>query len=279
MLLESGELSNDDLPRVYDALLVASPLVEKPPFFGRRPIARLFQTILWGIARSSPLLHPVFERLFAPKGRPQLVFKEVNRAPLMAGMVDRTDLRCIYIVRRPFGVVASRRLGQEQGLLPTGHLRDVSSQIRQLDPVLADELGPADRLTDLQRNALLWRIEVEKGIEAANRHDSVLLVVYEDLCMNPRGCTRRILEHFGMEFAPEVESFLGESTRPRALSKFTRAEFLVSNFFTVYRDPVVSMNKWRHLLSESDKAQILQIVEPSPAYAQCVDLGYWPPTA
>jgi hypothetical protein len=244
--------------------------------FPKRCVRNPGRRRLWPLARVAPPARWLFERLYAPIGRPLLVFKEVTMEPLMERLLERTRVPVVYLVRHPCGVVGSMVRGQERGLMSSGRLRVLESLLEKHDPELALRYGPRlASASPLTRNALLWRIDVERGVRAALGHERGLLLVYEEVCREPRAAAERLLGHFGLDVAPETDAFLEASSASDRGARRRAGEGWVDDYFSVYRDPRRSMDAWKQQLDREAIEEILDVVRDSPAFAACAGRGEW----
>lgn len=274
LLSETAEASQ--LEEVYAALLPAHPQLDKPPFFRKRWGRGVGQTLFWQACSHVRPLQPVFERLYTPPGRPLVVFKEVGFARALERLVRVARLRTVYLVRHPCAVVSSSLKGQGQGLMPTGRLGVVQSLVETHDPALAARFaGRYDSLTNTQRNALLWRIDVERALAAIQGQENGMLVVYESLCRDPAAVSEAALTYFGLGPSEQTARFLEMSVTKDQGARWRSGEGLVNKYFSVFRDPLESMNKWKTALSAADQAEVFDIVSESAAFQSCAAIGNW----
>lgn len=265
--IERGDVENENLPNLYRLLLPAHPEVEKPPFFPKSNALNLGKRWLWPPARRiAPLALP-FAKLYAPRGRPPLVFKQVSLARVFEQLAVRTSMRLVYLIRDPRGVVASLTQGQRQGVMPTGQWSVLDSLMAKHDPELARRYTPQlDRLTPIEKNTLLWRMEVERATAACREEDNTLLVSYEAMCEDPFTHARRIFEHCGLEFTEQTQRFLELSTSGSENRRNPYGDSGGGKYFSVFRNPRHSMNKWKDQLRTEEIDAILDIVRDSPAF-------------
>jgi hypothetical protein len=272
-LLASPDLCNADLPFVYNALLPAHPQLLKEPFFrkcnarnsGRRPI--------WALARKLERLAPACEWLYTPSGRPPLVFKEVSLARMVEQLVTRTAAQVVYVVRHPGAVVSSLLEGQARGLMETGLHAVLGDLLAAHDASLAATFVPRlDALGPVGRNALLWRIECERSLAAVRDRPNAKLVVYEELCRDPAAIARELFEFLALDYGPATEAFLGASTEPGVSP---RGDASAHSYFSVYRNPLDSMDKWRRTLAPEARATLEEVLESSSAYQEMFERGHW----
>jgi hypothetical protein len=181
-----------------------------------------------------------------------------------------------YLVRHPAAVAASQLRGQKAKVMTSGGDEKVLTLLRSLSPELAKEYEPRlSTMSDLEKNALLWRAEVEYGLAAMRDHPSAKLVIYEALCTQPKAVTQGLFDHFGLELHPQTERFIDQSTNADQAARWSSGEAVIDDYFSVFRNALESMNKWQRDLSDEEKRQIRDIVEGSPAYQQCREMGYW----
>jgi hypothetical protein len=276
-LITSDGFSEQDLSRVYEVLLRAHPLSEKPPFFRKRGQLNFGRGPLWIAARKVPLMDRLFERLYTPGSRPPLIFKEVELAPIMKALVERAHIRVVYLVRHPCGVIASALTGQSSKLMPSGRFPVLEGLLEKHDAQLAQQYVPRlDTLSPTQKNALLWRMDVERSLEIAHANPAVHVLVYENLCREPLRYAREVFAHLNLDLPPETEAFIDESTLARSGSR--RHElYAIRRYFSVFQDPRKSMMKWQGQLSDVQKAEIDEVLHSSPAYQEFADAGSWVP--
>lgn len=274
--VEAGTFTQSDIPTIYDALLTATPLTEKPPFFPKRFGRTFGRKLAWPLARRVGLARRVFEAMYTPPMGVPLIFKEVNLELLMIKFLEQTTTRVVYLVRHPGACVASFLAGQSAGLMPVRRFKLLPELLRTHDAALADRYeSRVDSLSDCQRNALLWRIDIERAYAAVEGHSRAKIVAYEALCREPASITRATLEFFDIPYDEQVERFLQASTRPRPSHRFVRADIFANSYFSVFRDPSESMDRWRSKLSNEHKDEISEVVSDSAAFKAFAELGSW----
>lgn len=275
-IVESSTGKDESLVDLHRTLLEAHPSVDKPPFFHKTFKLRLGlgRKLLWAAAKRVSGVSPLYRYLFTPKSQPAVVFKEVNKERYMRILVEQFRVPVIYLMRHPCGVTWSHLKGQEQGLMRSNREDDLRDRLAEHCPGLLDELGLAyDDLTKPQKRALLWRISAEEGLELA-RHDSVLPVVYENLCEDPLPGVRSVFEHLGLEVPAQTEEFLRESSQESVVSRIKHGE-MSNAYFSVFRNSSEMASKWRHQMPEEWRPQIRKVIETSPAYRHGLEHGGW----
>jgi len=228
------------------------------------------------LSRAFQMIAPLYEALYTPRFGTPLVFKEVTREPYMRMLLERTTIKIVYIVRSPWAVVASNLRGQADGRMPTGRFSVLENLLRMHDNYLASAYaGRIQGLSDVQKNALLWRMDVEKGLDAIAGKPNGKLVIYENLCRAPLAEARRIFDHFQVEFHEDTERFIIASTSGNRAVRRRLGEGSVKEYFSVFHDPIESMNRWRSQLSSSQTNEISDVVSQSKAFQECAAMGNW----
>lgn len=278
--IESGRWESGFADRLYEVLKTAHPRIDKPPFFtksrgssGRLRALPVKQTI-WTLLSRGSLPQQLFSWAFTPRGRPLVVFKDIGHTRIMRALVERGSIPVIYLVRHPCGVVASKLRGQRAGLMPTRQFDVLESLVEQHSSRSVGRFsGRTAGLSPAAKNALLWRLEVENGVEIAERNDCSRVVVYERLCSDTESTLGEVLEHFGVTSHGQVHSFLRHSTRDIGGSR--RGERFIHPYFSVYRDPAESSSKWLAELSREEREDVYSVVSDSHAFWSCATSGEW----
>jgi hypothetical protein len=266
------------LEKVRSALLPADPEADKPPFFSRSGGSDLGRMAAWSLARRLKPAAAAYRRIYRARAQGVLVFKEVSMEKHLGSILGSARVPVVYLVRHPMAVVASTIKGQNAGAMPVGRLGVLESLLTSHDSTLAARFVPRlGSLGPAASNALLWRIDVEKGVSAVRGVRHARLVIYENLCRDPQGVVDGICTLFGLPAAPAVTRFIRESTTPEASRKrrLLRGDALSGGYFSVYRDPRRSMDKWKDELSADQVRDIRAVVEDSPVFQRCAELGAW----
>lgn len=273
-LLQAADVSDQDLAQVYNLLLPAHPLLEKPPFFPKQNVPSLGRTWTWMAIRRLSVMQSVFRKLYSPSGRPHLVFKEVTHEKTMRNILGNTSMRAVYLVRSPQGTVASILRGQAKSLMPTARFDILADVLEDYDPQLADHYaGKLDTLSDVQKNALLWRLDAQYGFEAVCEHEGGMVLFYEDLCVDTRQRTQDVFEHLGLDYHEQTDKFIEASTSNQ--NNITHGDRMINGYFSVFRDPSQSMNKWKKQLTSEQIEEVMDVVADCPLYQEGVRRGHW----
>ena len=276
--LASGDFGTEVLEEIYAAFLPAYPELEKPPFFPKAYQARLKRgrSVLWPFARSARGFGAAFRWLYSPRSLPPLVFKEVSFEHIMRNLLERTQIRIVYLVRHPAALLHSQLAGQDKALMPTARRAVLDDFIRREDPDLARRLGvDLNALTPLETEALLLRLDLEVGWRAARASPSALVVVYEELCERPFEVAQQVFEHFGFDFAESSRKFIRMSMGANRWSRLWYGEIGINPYFSVFRDPRQGRDRWKREMSPVDQRRVQELFEDSDAFRALRAGGFW----
>lgn len=273
-LLESETLQESDLSKVYNALLPAHPIAERPPFFPKVYGFTLGKSWMRVPTRKWKILHPLFSILYTPRTQPPIAFKEVTEERIMMQLLARTSMPIVYLVRHPCAVVLSTVTGQKQKVMPTGRHTVLDKILKRHDPELFEQYGSKIENMDLlEKESLLWRVDVEKGVSATQQYKTALLIIYENLCDDPSALSKQVFEHFGLDFSTQTVDYLSSFNQDNQTQSLQ--EFGIKSYFSVNRNPAAMKNKWKQQMSSEDQQRVLAIVQQSPAFQWCALLGKW----
>lgn len=221
---------------------------------------------LYGLGNRVPKL----KKLYEVYGRPHMhedadvLIKDVNFPnELLPKLCDVLDPWLVPIVRNPFANIASHLKGVEKGYFAeitdadrarVGELIDA-----QDDASLKSYRDRLQTLTTLQFEAVRWRLQVEPLIDFSRQWPRSRLVVYEDLCADPMGQTEQLFSFLGWRMKDSTREFIEASTSGPQDERNTEREY-----YTVFRDPRKSMNKWRQQLSSAQQEEIASVFRDSP---------------
>lgn len=261
---QSDSFSQADLKQIYEGLLLAHPVTDKPPFFEKDRTYGHGQKQLWHLARLFSPLAQLYSRLYTPSGLPPLVFKEVRWREI-AILLRHFNLYTTFILRSPQGTVASLLRGQRTGLMPTWKRDNLELVLQKEGGDLAGNLPcPVATMSPVQKNAVLWRIEADRTYEAAQNHPNCLLVIYENLCQQPREVAHKVFAHFNIPWHSQVDDFITESTGgEKAIRK---KEGAIKPYFSVSRNTSEVAKQWNRDLSNQEIQEIEEVVAASKAY-------------
>jgi hypothetical protein len=199
--------------------------------------------------------------LIDPARHPELrvVIKSVSsrgRARLFADALP--GARIIFIVRDPWGQVASMQRGAALGMfednIPVAELLETEQAARY---GLTEARFAS--LPEVEQFAWNWAILNEKAIDDLHGLDRVKVLKYQDLCEHPLEQARTLLAFAGLPWDSQTETFLRRSTTYTGPNRY----------YAVFRDTAASLYHWRQELSEEDQQRISQVVQATSLAALC----------
>ncbi|MEQ8757984.1 MAG: sulfotransferase domain-containing protein [Coleofasciculus sp. G1-WW12-02] len=263
--LESGDAI--ELRRRFESIVERSypgidlqPFPEKSIWQGNRLLLRLFH----GLGRRVDALQFLYEwygHWQLTEQTPVLIKDVVFPNHLLSRLCEvLLQPYMLVIVRNPFAVVASdlKFLASKGLSKPTS--KRIAGVRQQLDTPVGKYLSHyKEQLEDMsaaQLNAVYWRVRVEPLVEFAQTYGKGLVVVYENLCVDPLGKTSEIFNFVGWELSQSTHDFIKTSISGERQSSNSR--------YSVYRDPRTSMSKWKTQLTAEQKADIASVIRESP---------------
>lgn len=149
----------------------------------------------------------------------------------------RPDMRILFILRDPFGQVASMlrgiSLGKFDAELPL-------ADCLQTPQAATYGLTPAvfDRLHIVEQYAWYWALLNEMALDDLKSHPRKMVMRYRDLVADPFGVTRQLFGFANLGWQSQTERFLKASTTSN----------LPDSYYQVYKNSLDSLNKWRRQL-------------------------------
>jgi hypothetical protein len=275
---KNQKVGESDLPRLYELLRVADPLVDKAPFFSGKsyPVRQQGREQLWPLARLIPPAGWLYRRMYTPPAGPPVVFKEVTFIKPIRNLIERTSVPVVYLVRHPCATVLSEIRGQ-------GHERNPARQRRLRELLLEHAPEYVELFPDVvagsdvaSRTALLWRCEVEACANVIRSSARGMLLTYEQLAADAYRQSERMFGHLGLEFGDATRRYLDELHGERtAASKGRRRTGWGRKYFSVYRNPKEEKDSWKRRITVDEQRKIEAIVRGSPAIEHLASLGGW----
>jgi hypothetical protein len=263
--LESARIYLDRMARVRTTKSVGSlPYFKKS--YRSAPLDDLRLGIIYGLKAAQRLnvLPKLCQNVTIPdlidRGRPEaLVMKSIES-------VGRVNLyraawpesRAIVIIRHPCGQIASTVEGikrhkfagspifEDQGLL-TALSHSEQAKRRGLTRDRLAAMDPMERL------AWMWAIPNEKALEDIASDPNARPMRYRDLCAAPMSEAHELFRFANISWDPLVEEFIRVSTDPHHAAS--------DRYYSVFRDPELSVDRWKSILSADDVATIRKTVE------------------
>ena len=162
------------------------------------------------------------------------------------------EARIVFVVRPPFGQVASMLEGVRRGLL------DAHEAIYGLDTWPdASRYGLSEailaRLPLVEQLAWHWVLLNQKALAELASRPGVRVVPYPALCRDPQREARALFDFAGLDWPEASASFVASST------SFTGR----AGYFDVRRNLAQAQSRWQAVLSAEDCARITVIVRQS----------------
>ena len=243
--------------------------IDQPPFPASKSVRTQdprVLTALYRLGNKVPRLRILFELYARPHMHEDadVLIKDVNFPnELLPKLCEVIDPWLVPIIRNPFANISSHLKGVEMGQF--GKVTEADRRrVAELIDVHGDESLKArrdelDKLTIAQFETVRWRLQVEPLISFSERYHRSRLVVYEDLCNDPMGTTEELFEFLDWRMKQSTRDFIERSTSGARDERTDRHAY-----YSVYRDPRKSMNKWRDHLSDAQQTEIASIFCDSP---------------
>lgn len=186
--------------------------------------------------------------------------ESLGRLPLLAGAIK--DGHCVHIVRNPAGYVASVLHGESKSYFQGATSSSDDYQLYQMlldtnhGRALGLSMSDLKQLAPVERLAIRWRLYNEIAYDGCVGTDNYSLVIYEDICRDPVGVTRRMFESASLNWNAQTESFVMASVSAEK-----------NAYYSVYKDPLKAAYKWKSSLAASDIDKIVNILRGSTPFS------------
>ena len=263
---DAGDKEQARLAREYIERLPATcntSICGKMPIFNKQWRSPLGQG-LYRLAITSALLAEKLTNVRItriPEGDPvgngaRLVWKSIEslgRLPLFLDAVG--SARGVHIVRHPCGFIASVLRGESRGRFrdrtPSSEDYGLFEKIVDSDTarVLGVDMEALKASTPVQRLAWKWLLYNEQAFRGCRERAGYRLVRYEDICDEPVDRMRELFEFCDLDWHPQTEEFILQTGRRKN-----------DKYYSIYKNPRESANKWRTELDEDTIRQIHDVV-------------------
>ncbi len=176
------------------------------------------------------------------------------------GVILRTrpDSKGVLILRHPCGYISSVLRGQKGGAFAAG--TNAESDWGYYKILLDNQVSKKYRLnleklkamSPEERLAWRWVLVNEKALEDITGLENGVVVHYEDFCNNPMEEYAKIFKFLGLSWNDQTKSFLSASIQGGR-----------SGYYSVYKNPISSANKWKEELDGSVADRIIEIAKQS----------------
>lgn len=205
-----------------------------------------------------------FPCMFRPTGenqeRVRVVWKSIESPGRLGVCVEALpSARAIHLMRHPCGYVASVLRGR----IARRFAHSEPSDDWLLKMLFETAAGKArgmtardlDQLTLEERLAWCWVLTHEKIIADIAQSEQVMTVRYEDVCVDPKAVTRRMLEFTGLDWHTQVQRFILASTQSEG-----------TGYYSIFKNPYASAERWRSELASPVVDRILGVLRSSELY-------------
>jgi len=176
------------------------------------------------------------------------------------GIIARCLDNCkgIHILRHPCGYIASVLDGESKrkftSYIPASDDYPVYEKLLSTSQAKRYNLS-LDKLKDMspeERLAWRWVLFNEKALDDTENNPNIKVVRYEDICDNPVEVAKNLFSFCGLDWCEQTNEFLTASTGKNS-----------DSYYSVYKDPKKSANKWRNKLSNDKIREIEKVVSQS----------------
>ena len=108
-------------------------------------------------------------------------------------------------------------------------------------------------------------VETELLVEFTQGYPKGKIVIYDEVCEEPMGKMEEIFEYVGWTMDETVCNTILETVQGNPDREETS-----QSYYATRRDPMKSMSKWKHQLTEQQQIEIMSIIDDSPLQ------GWWP---
>ncbi len=189
----------------------------------------------------------------------KFVWKSIESSGRLGAILQtQPKSKGVLILRHPCGHIASVLRGQKGGAFAAG--TESEEDWGYYDILLknpeADQYGltltTLKRMYPEERLAWRWVLVNEKSRQDIVRLENGRVIRYEDLCENPKEEYSKLFKFAGLSWDSQTEEFLSSSVLGDS-----------SNYYSVFKNPMSSANKWRDELDSRVADRILKVVKQS----------------
>lgn len=170
----------------------------------------------------------------------------IGRANLLAAALP--EARFVFILRDPFGQVASRLLGLRQGFLSTMPRETLLRTPLALTYGLTSDRYAA--LSLAERLAWEWALVNEKALHDIGDLPQTRVVRYDEITAAPEAAARLLLAFAGLDWHPSVARFVHRSR------SFTGRD----RYYSVMKGGHAAGTKWQTYLTAAEQEQVRTVM-------------------
>lgn len=172
------------------------------------------------------------------------------------------ELRIIYIVRSVFGQINSVIKGSTKGEFTDNEMLNLrKKELEQLYKIHGahnkDSLKMVLSFSAIEQLAYRWLVYNEKALIESSRYSGrVLVVVYDELCDQPKKWSEKVFDFIGLPLDEQSKQFIKKSTLSHS-----------DLFYSVTKDPKKAKSSWKKSISSDDVQRIKAVIEGSKSAA------------
>ncbi|MFC7049393.1 sulfotransferase family protein [Emcibacter nanhaiensis] len=194
---------------------------------------------------------PAISRKKMAEGKIVPVMKSVN-SNCRTGLVARAfpDGRVVHILRHPCGYVSSQLRGRKLKLMENVVFYEEVAAM----PLSQERGWTVEKLKDMsleEQLACTWVSFNEKVMQDIQGLENCYDLVYEDLCDDPIGVTKKLFDFCGLAYNGQTDAFLQSSLN---------YEGGPEKYHQTVRDPKTAAEKWKKELDSDQVERIRNIV-------------------
>lgn len=198
----------------------------------------------------------IIEIINTKNKKAKLLWKSIESAGRVGAILKAVpDIKVVYVVRSPYGQISSVIDGEaKQKFTDTGSSADDYGFFEYLlTTKLARDRGITMEhvlnMTKLQRLALRWLLHNEHALTEIDKSPhGAIIIRYEDVCVNPEKEAKDIFVFLGLQWYPQTKEFLSNKTDE-------------DKYYSVFKSPINSMEKWKEKLTAEDVEVIDQVIK------------------
>lgn len=173
-----------------------------------------------------------------------------------------SEIKAIHIVRHPCGYISSVLKGEQKQKFTSQSpsSNDFGLFKLMLKTQAAKNFGLTlqylKSLSPIERLSWKWVIYNDHAYIQCKENNNYKIVYYDQLCIDPENGFRNLFQFSDLPDDLQSSEFLKKSTSSNT-----------DSYYSVYKDPKVSSNKWKSYLSDEQVNRIMNIVNQSKVAA------------
>jgi hypothetical protein len=258
-------LSNIEYKQAMSVIAQADVNVDKPPFFKKEQgffgLPRVHY-LCWLATKALPFLRKSYNYIFniANKNDLKILLKETRSTKNLDSILK--GLRAeniIFLVRLPYGTIASHLKGESMGAMEKTTEKSKSEwfEYNKRHPYMQSINLTLDQLSSMsiaEYYAIQWRIYHEDLIHYKRDFPDAIFCFYDDFVCEPVEETKSLFQLISLQYNAQVENFIESST-----GKISSPSILKdsnNDYYSVYRQASYDKEAWKKVLTHDDIEKI-----------------------